>query len=294
MRLNQKLAILVSVIVGQMVAGIALHHAAAQGEPERVTLTAAEVVERMAKAYADCATYHDSGVVRTVFIGADGERIVDKPFRTAFVRPDRFRFEYSEPTRSDSESRYIVWSYGEDVRTWWDIAAGIAEPQSLALGLGAATGVSGKSAHTVPSLLMPDRVGGRRLTDISEARRIEDARLEDIDCFRIQGLLGASPTTLWIAKETSLVHRIDSQAEFDGLSTQTTTTYEPVVDGEVADEMLAFDPPDAPGKPSQRLFGGGGRVPTFWRILWLLVALMTVWLLARRWPWRRIMRGPAK
>jgi hypothetical protein len=141
---------------------------------------------------------------------------------------------------------------------------------------------------------MPDQVGGRRLTDISEARRIEDARLEDIDCFRIQGVLGANPTTLWIAKETSLVHRIDSQAEYDDFSTQTTTTYEPVVDGEVTDEMLAFDPPSARGEPSRRLFGGGGPVPTFWRVLWLLGALMTVWLLVRRWPWRRITRGSAK
>ena len=291
MRSNRKLVLSVLVVAGQLAGAAATSQVSAQGEPEHVALTAAEVVERMANAYADCVTYHDLGSVRTIFVQADGERIVKKPFRTAFVRPDRFRFEYSEPTRSNSESRYIVWSNGEDVQTWWDITPGILEPQSLEIALARATGVSGGSAHTVPALLMPDQIGGRRLTDVSDARRIEDARLEDIDCFRIQGLLGSSSATLWIDKNTSLVRRIDSQAEFDDFSTRTTTTYEPVIDGEVTAGMLAFDPPSARRKPSRRLFGGGGPVPTFWRVLWLLLALGTAWLLIRRWPWRRITRS---
>ncbi|MGH7731561.1 MAG: hypothetical protein ACRENJ_09980 [Candidatus Eiseniibacteriota bacterium] len=46
----------------------------------------------MAKAYGECTSYYDSGVVRLVFVTADGNFTEEKPFTTAFVRPDRFRF----------------------------------------------------------------------------------------------------------------------------------------------------------------------------------------------------------
>ena len=49
--------------------------------------------------------------------------------------------------------------------------------------------------------------------------------------------------TLWVDKKTFLVRRIDSQIKFDNFSTQETTTYKPVIDGEVTDKMLEFDPP---------------------------------------------------
>ena len=213
-------------------------------KPKQDTLTAKEVVERMAKTYASCKTYRDSGIVRTVFIQAGRDHIVEKPFSTVFVRPDRFRFEYKEKELGNRrEYRYIVWRKGKDVQTWWDVAPGIEKPQSLGSALAGATGVSGGSAHTVPALLIPDEVGGRRLTDITEAKRIEDAKLNKVDCFRIQGQFVGSPMTLWVDKKTFLVRRIDSQIKFDNFSTQETTTYKPVIDGEVTDKMLEFDPP---------------------------------------------------
>ena len=155
-----------------------------------------------------------------------------------------------QTSRLCSRSYQIASSEGKDVQTWWDVAPGIEKPQSLGFALAGATGVSGGSAHTVPALLIPDEVGGRRLTDITEAKRIEDAKLNKVDCFRIQGQFVGSPMTLlvdnmtlWVDKKTFLVRRIDSQIKFDNFSTQETTTYKPVIDGEVTDKMLEFDPP---------------------------------------------------
>jgi outer membrane lipoprotein-sorting protein len=56
-------------------------------------LTSEEILDRMVEAYSSCKTYQDSGVVKTIFIQNGGERVVEKRFTTAFVRPDRFRFE---------------------------------------------------------------------------------------------------------------------------------------------------------------------------------------------------------
>ncbi len=69
-------------------------------EPKQDALTAKEVLERVAKTYASCKTYRDSGLVRTLFIRATSNRTVEKPFSTGFVRPDRFRYSLARFQRS--------------------------------------------------------------------------------------------------------------------------------------------------------------------------------------------------
>jgi outer membrane lipoprotein-sorting protein len=211
-------------------------------EPKPEALKAEDVLGRMAKAYSGCKSYRDSGVVKTVFVRANGNQTVEKPFTTAFVRPDRFRFEFKENEGDGQERRYIVWRKGKEVQTWWDIKPGVEKPESLGLALAGATGVSGSSAHTVPALLLPKEVEGRRLTDMSEAKRIDDAKLDKVDCFRIEGKFGGSPTTLWIDQKSFLVRRIDSQKKFDDFRTET-TTYDPAIDEEIPNKKLEFDPP---------------------------------------------------
>jgi RNA polymerase sigma factor (sigma-70 family) len=201
-----------------------------------------EILDRMSKVYATCKSYHDSGVVKTVFVEAGGNRTVEKPFTTAFVRPDRLRFEYKEKGGDGQEQRHIVWRKGKEVQTWWDVRPGIEKPGSVGLALGGAAGVSGGSATAIPALLLPDEVGGR-LTAMTAAKRVQDAKLGKAECFRIEGTFGVSPTTLWIEKATFLVRRIDMQMKFDNSRTETTTTYDPAIDGEVNEKNLEFDPP---------------------------------------------------
>jgi len=211
-------------------------------EPKPDAINAAEVLDRMAKAYAGCKSYHDSGVVKTVFVRANGNQTVEKPFTTAFVRPDRFRFEYKEKQGGRPEHRYIVWRKGKEVVTWWDVRPGVEKPESLGRALAGATGVSDSSSHTIPALLLPREIGGRRLTDLSDAKRAKDAKLDRVYCFRIEGKFAGSPVTLWIEQKSLLVRRIDTQKQFDDFRTET-TTYDPAIDEEIPDKKLEFDPP---------------------------------------------------
>ncbi len=56
-----------------------------------------QILAAMAEAYATCASYRDAGVVTTRFLHPDGGGFTTtRPFRTAFVRPGRFRFEYRD------------------------------------------------------------------------------------------------------------------------------------------------------------------------------------------------------
>ena len=73
--------------------------------------------------------------------------------------------------------------------------------------------------------------------------RSEDAKLDGLDCFRMQGQFGGSPLTIWIDKRAILVRRIDSQKELDDLRTERTTTYKPVINGKISEKKLEFDPP---------------------------------------------------
>ena len=208
-------------------------------ELKQDAFTPKQVLDHMSKTYADCKTYRDSGVVRTLFVQDTGTRtVVEKPFKTAFVRPDQFRFEYKDDT-----SRYIIWSKRKDVQTWWDVQPGIQRPESLQLAVGGATGVSSGSAARIPGMLMPDKLKGWGGVDISDAKRIEDGKIDKVECFRLEGKYVNNPITLWIDNKSYLVRRIDEQATFDTFCTEETTTYEPVIDGEITDKMLEFDPP---------------------------------------------------
>ena len=215
-------------------------------EPQQDTLTAEGILDRTAKTYSECKSYRDTGLVETLFIQANGNRTVEKPFTTAFIHPDRFRFEYRDQM-GNQLSRYIIWANGKDVQTWWDVRPGVQKKDSLASALGAATGVSSGSARRIPGLLLSDQIGaGWDIKALGERKRIEDAKLAKVDCFRVQGVTGVptdGPVTLWIDKATFLVRRIDEQGMFDNFRTETTTTYDPVIDGEITDKMLEFDPP---------------------------------------------------
>ncbi len=217
--------------------------------PKQESLTAQEILQRMAKVYASCRSYHDSGVVSTVTITARGQRTEKKPFTTAFVRPDRFRFEYTERIGNDLASHFIVWRKGDDVRTWWNVMPNMPPPQSLEMALAGATGVSGGSAHYIPAMLIPNEISGYYLTDLTGTRRLQNAKLGGVECFRIQGrpVVGGS-LLLWIDTQTFLVRRIDDRLDVFASSlgnfhAELTTTYEPVVNGKVTDKMLEFNPP---------------------------------------------------
>lgn len=199
--------------------------------------TASKILRRMATTYADCRTYADSGAVTTIFRSEEGESSEIKPFKTAMVRPDQFRYEFS--VDGNTRSQYIVWQKGKIVRNWW-AARRLNSTDSLGMALAGATGVSSGSAHTIPALLMPQEVGGRLLTEVENARRGEDRMCGDHQCFTIEGKYADDPIIIWIDKESYLVRRIDETSTYDDFTADHTTTYDPVVNDEISPTLLEF------------------------------------------------------
>ncbi len=234
---------------------LALFAAGVQGcisEPEP-ELTPEKIIAGMAETYAKCKSYQDTGTVKIVTFQNNGESIREQPFATSFIRPDQFRFEYKEKVDSFLKEKpcYIVWRKGDEVLTWFFARPDITKVQSLSSGIAGATGVSSGSAHTIPALLLPE-VGGRKLSDIKEAKLLEDGIFDNVNCFRIQGKFVIShdngkvvrkPTVIWIDKKTFLVRRIDEETVFNYFRNEETTTYYPVINSDIPGKMLDFDPP---------------------------------------------------
>jgi outer membrane lipoprotein-sorting protein len=215
-------------------------------------LTPAQIFDRVARIYESCKSYRDSGAVKTVYTSAEGPgHTQEQSFKTAFVRPDRFRFEFTEESPR-GQKRYIVWTDGDEAATWWDIRPGIEREESLGMALAGATGVSSGSAHTIPRLLLPDEVGGRALAELRQAERIENGQMYGRTCFRIRGSVLSQSETIWIDRETFLVLRIDEQVDLRGSRAETTTTYEPAMNVEISPEMLEFNAPDTGAASTRR------------------------------------------
>ncbi len=241
------------IIIPLLVAGIAV---AAWWTTHTNEAQARLIVARMARTYANCQSYRDSGVVESRYLKKTGPRTVEQPFITAFVRPDHFRFEYSSREGGQKPYRYIICSQPKvspswwdwirsnthQVRTWWDVQPGVKVSKSLGLALGGATGVSGGSAPTTAALLMPGEVWGS-LTGLTDPRLAADGKIDEVDCFRIEGKYGNLPTTLWIDKQTYLLRRREQRMTIPGdVRVEQVTNYRPVLDQQIPDELLAFNP----------------------------------------------------
>lgn len=235
----------------------------AQESPTRsddAALAPETIMLKMARVYRNCRSYRDSGEVRTTLLTDGGRAGSDRPFSTAFVRPDRFRFQFTDPGLGERSSAYIVWTDGGEVRSWWDAKPGIRNAGTLQEGLGVAAGISGGSSNRVPALLLPGSVGEG--PPVIAAERIQDGSDRGVSCFRIKGKGQRTPytlkmgaqtltvqdesITLWIDRATLLLRKVEDRKTFDTYTSESVTTYTPEIDVEIPPEQLAFNAPQVP------------------------------------------------
>jgi outer membrane lipoprotein-sorting protein len=213
-------------------------------KPHQSDLTVNEIIKLMREEYSMTKSYSDSGVVKIIIISSKGRKtVVKKPFNTAFIRPDRFRFEYREKTQFNREHRFIVYLKGKKLQTYWDIENDL-KLDSLDKAIGAATGISGGSAITVPAMLLPSEIKWRRAIRFNKPKRIDDAIFNKILCFRIQDNIFGNNVIFWIDQETFFLLKIYREKKSEEYKYQETTTYKPIKNGKVTDIMLEFNPPD--------------------------------------------------
>jgi hypothetical protein len=237
--------------------------AAAQEAPSRTdeaALTPEKIMVEVARVYGGCRSYRDTGNVVTATLTDGGRAGSERPFATAFVRPERFRFQFTDPGLGERSSRYIVWTNGIEVRSWWDAKPGVRDPGPLQAALSIAAAISGGSSVRVPGLLLPREVGEG--APLIGAERIEDGVDRGVPCFRIKGKSRKTPyvltmggrtltvqdesVTLWIDRATFLLRKVEEAKTFDTYRSESTTTYMPEFNVEISAGQLDFNAPVLP------------------------------------------------
>jgi outer membrane lipoprotein-sorting protein len=214
------------------------------------SMTAQQILAQMMTTYVSCKSYLDTGEVRTVYLDARGRRTVVLPFSTAFIRPSSFRFEFRSRRGEAEWEQYIIWKQDDAVKSWWSIRPGIMTDRSFSMSVSGATGVSGKSSLTVPSMLMPDELRANPLKALTNLNLVGEEKIAGRDAFKIEGQdFRGNTTTLWIDKQRFLLLQIfekrkisstNGNADFE---TEATTVYDPQLNEDIPASKLAFDPP---------------------------------------------------
>jgi hypothetical protein len=127
--------------------------------------------------------------------------------------------------------------------------------------------VSGGSAHTVPSLLLPEEIGGRKLTGLVGIKLARQEQVNGVPCHHLIGRSRArspktqaqvdaevlrvtgrpaqnskrEPTHLWIAVESFLLRRMESRVVFDTFATTTVADYDGEVETPLSEQELEFE-----------------------------------------------------
>ncbi len=172
------------------------------------SITAAELVERLAKTYRQVESYEDAGELRLAVetAGGEAEQSPSIPFSVAFRKPGEIRVHALQASivASGGQLRASVDSLANQVLVQTCAAPLTAEALLADEMLAAA--VSGQLDVTMPQLtllLADDAI--ERLTAGASPRRLDDAEFNGLACFRVavDGPQGTS--VFWISKADGLL-----------------------------------------------------------------------------------------
>lgn len=175
-------------------------------------LSAEKILTRSAARYADCATYQDTGDHISTL--RPGERNQDRrslPFKTWFIRPDLFRFEFRTRTWEPEANwdRSVITRVNGRVASFWSMLDNNRTPDSLSLALAGATGVSGGTANTIPRLLLPNELNGRSLNQRFADATIEAPEIIDSElCHHLVVRTDRNTDEAWIGVDTYLLRKL--------------------------------------------------------------------------------------
>ena len=202
---------------------------------------APEILKHSAAVYSGCRTYSDEGTASFKFIGMSfGEVSMQTHFQTAFVGPERFRFEVDGPGRMGT---WIVWANGDDIRTSAPSGSLFDRFNSLDAALLQLGFTSAGSSLTVPQLLMSRYLRADDLLSlISNPKLTGEEKVDGHKAFLIEATIWNEPIKIWIDREQYLILKISRKTTLSIRSQEITIQYKPRVNAEIAPERLVAPP----------------------------------------------------
>ena len=195
-----------------------------------------QIIQQLLVVYSRCQSYEDQGQLETITDpGTGSERHERILFRTAFVRPMLFRFEWRkiDPFTGKSDETETVWCDGETAFARSRFEIGVQEFDSLDHALATATSVW---AHVVSALLMPDILSFKfmRHGNLSSA---PDELLFNEECCHLIANTEEQRTDILVSKASFALRRMREERIIKG-GNVTIPPLPPVLSQEERDEML--------------------------------------------------------
>ncbi|HST22978.1 MAG TPA: DUF2092 domain-containing protein [Blastocatellia bacterium] len=229
-----------------LVALISVAYLSGLGFGQQRKITSQTIMNRMAQRYANCSSYQDVGVVETTHNEANSARIERMPFKTYFVRPQFFRFEWIDYFPWKDGLTNIVWCNGKDSFTYLEPDT-YEKEEYLGRGIAGATGISRGSAHTISRLLMAEEMSGFALTELTSLALVGEDQVEGELCYRVNGIHPFGDIyELWISKKDYLLRKLREKTTDKDYTTTKEVTYRNIKLNEIiAKDVFNFKPPIA-------------------------------------------------
>jgi hypothetical protein len=158
----------------------------ARGVPSPMP-SASEILRHTRQVYCDCVSYEDTGDVTLRMATGRLPKGTTQVwhFSTAFVRPDRLRFECAHVAVGppDEWRRAVAWGRDGAVHSWSSSRPGV-QPHDALLVASSRASLGATSALQVISLLVPGADPRHRLSD--DGRLIGSEPLEGLACFVVE------------------------------------------------------------------------------------------------------------
>lgn len=205
-------------------------------------LTATDIIARMKRVYKTATSYQDSGTVIQVSSedGSPTQRI-EKPFKTAFVRPNLFFYQFTENRAIEGRRLYVVWADGKAIRSWWTVMPAVESFKAIGPALYGPMGVSGGSADRIPRLLLGDSMKTWALSEMTGVKLAGREHVGKTECYKITGIeIGNRAMTVLIGTGDLLVRKTISETD-PGFTV--TTVYRPHINIPISRKTFAYTPP---------------------------------------------------
>ena len=166
-------------------------------------LTPAQIVQKAQAKYASLSSYRDEGTI----VSTIGSTHVTTTFTTMLARTNLFRIAWAQSTGFSSVTG-MVWS--ADHNGFLQIqGAPLHMLSDQQTALGAAAGVSGGAASTIPGSFFKSNWGNQLGAAARFAKRQADQRIGGVDCYVLASSSARGITaTLWIGRDDGLIHQI--------------------------------------------------------------------------------------
>lgn len=150
--------------------------------------TATALVAELVATYGKVATYADHGFVTTGYTENGIRKTTStRSFETRFVRGQRFAFDLRNED-APSQGR-VIWSDGSHTYDRsFDPARTFDHGADLALAISLATKPSNGTAFTIPRLLVPEKLTGAAITDLTDLALLGTEPVDDHPCWIVRGM----------------------------------------------------------------------------------------------------------